>query len=77
MDSLASRRIGHGGGVQIVAHGGWFAICSILGQSGTPKSAWYARRVDQLALLVAFDDCVRKVGLGGVQVCPGEAPRAI
>jgi hypothetical protein len=25
-----------------------------------------------LALLVAFDDCVRKVGLGGVQVCPGK-----
>jgi hypothetical protein len=25
-----------------------------------------------LTLLGAFDDCVRKVGLGGVQICPGK-----
>jgi hypothetical protein len=28
-----------------------------------------------LTLLVALDDCVRNVGLGGVPVCPGEAIR--
>jgi hypothetical protein len=59
----------------MVVHGDWFAIYSMLGQPGTPKSAWCARGADQLTLLVAFGDCVRKVGRGGVPICPGEAIR--
>jgi hypothetical protein len=50
------------------------AIYGMLGQPGTPKSAWFARGADQLTLLVA-GDCVRKVGLEGVPICPGEAIR--
>jgi hypothetical protein len=47
------------------------AIYGMLGQPGTPKSAWFARGADQLTLLVA-GDCVRKVGLEGVPICPGK-----